>query len=154
MSATNTLHHAGQSLWLDNITRSLLDSGTLKTYIKELSVTGLTSNPTIFDHAIRNSLAYDAAIAPLEPKDVVRGQFRGYRAEKGVARDSQTETFAALRFEINSWRWKGVPLFIRAGKNLPVTCTELMVRFKRRGKCLRPTESSRIIFGSGSVPRW
>jgi transaldolase len=63
MSATNALHHAGQSLWLDNITRGLLDSGTLKTYIKELSITGLTSNPTIFDHAIRNSLAYDPAIA-------------------------------------------------------------------------------------------
>ncbi len=71
------------------------------------------------------------AIPPLEAKDVVRGQFRGYRAEKGVAKDSKTETFAAIRFEINSWRWKGVPFYIRAGKNLPVTCTELMVRLKR-----------------------
>jgi transaldolase len=62
MSATNQLHNAGQSLWLDNITRDLLDSGTLKRYIDELSVTGLTSNPTIFDHAIKNSSAYDAAI--------------------------------------------------------------------------------------------
>jgi transaldolase len=52
----------GQSLWLDNITRDLLNSGTLKRYIDELSVTGLTSNPTIFDHAIKNSAAYDAAI--------------------------------------------------------------------------------------------
>jgi transaldolase len=62
MKATQLLHELGQSLWLDNITRDLLDSGTLKRYIDELSVTGLTSNPTIFDHAIKNSTAYDAAI--------------------------------------------------------------------------------------------
>src|SRR6202789_3329717 len=62
MKATQELHNLGQSIWLDNITRDLLDSGTLKRYIDELSVTGLTSNPTIFDHAIKNSAAYDAAI--------------------------------------------------------------------------------------------
>lgn len=62
MKATRLLHNLGQSLWLDNITRDLLDSGTLEGYIEELSVTGLTSNPTIFDHAIKNSKAYDAAI--------------------------------------------------------------------------------------------
>jgi transaldolase len=62
MKATQLLHNLGQSLWLDNITRDLLNSGTLKRYIDELSVTGLTSNPTIFDHAIKNSSAYDAAI--------------------------------------------------------------------------------------------
>jgi transaldolase len=62
MKATKLLHNLGQSLWLDNITRDLLNSGTLKRYIDELSVTGLTSNPTIFDHAIKNSRAYDAAI--------------------------------------------------------------------------------------------
>jgi transaldolase len=62
MKATQMLHELGQSLWLDNITRDLLDSGTLKRYIDELSVTGLTSNPTIFDNAIKNSTAYDAAI--------------------------------------------------------------------------------------------
>jgi len=62
MKATQLLHNLGQSLWLDNITRDLLNSGTLKRYIEELSVTGLTSNPTIFDHAIKNSTAYDAAI--------------------------------------------------------------------------------------------
>src|SRR2546425_11089984 len=62
MKATQTLHERGQSLWLDNITRDLLDSGTLARYIDQLSVTGLTSNPTIFDHAIKNSSAYDAAI--------------------------------------------------------------------------------------------
>jgi len=62
MKATQQLHNLGQSIWLDNITRDLLTTGTLKRYIDELSVTGLTSNPTIFDHAIKNSTAYDAAI--------------------------------------------------------------------------------------------
>jgi len=62
MKATQLLHNLGQSLWLDNITRDLLNTGTLKRYIDELSVTGLTSNPTIFDHAIKNSSTYDAAI--------------------------------------------------------------------------------------------
>jgi transaldolase len=62
MKATQLLHDLGQSIWLDNITRDLLNSGTLKRYIDELSVTGLTSNPTIFDHAIKNSTAYDAPI--------------------------------------------------------------------------------------------
>src|SRR5438445_8558532 len=62
MKATQMLHDLGQSLWLDNITRDLLNSGTLQRYIDELSVTGLTSNPTIFDHAIKNSPAYDSPI--------------------------------------------------------------------------------------------
>ena len=62
MKATQALHDLGQSIWLDNITRDLLDNGTLKRYIDELSVTGLTSNPTIFEHAIKNSPAYDDAI--------------------------------------------------------------------------------------------
>jgi transaldolase len=62
MKATQLLHNLGQSIWLDNITRDLLDSGTLKQYIEDLSVTGLTSNPTIFENAIRNSASYDAAI--------------------------------------------------------------------------------------------
>jgi transaldolase len=62
MNATQRLHDLGQSIWLDNITRDLLTSGTLNRYIDELSVTGLTSNPTIFDHAIKNSASYDAAI--------------------------------------------------------------------------------------------
>src|SRR5580704_16435970 len=62
MNPTKSLHNLGQSLWLDNITRDLLNSGTLQRYIDELSVTGLTSNPTIFDHAIKNSTAYDEPI--------------------------------------------------------------------------------------------
>ncbi len=65
MKATKELHDLGQSLWLDNITRDLLDTGTLKRYIDELSVTGLTSNPTIFEHAISKSKSYDAEIGRL-----------------------------------------------------------------------------------------
>jgi len=71
------------------------------------------------------------AIPPLKVEDVVRGQFREYRDEKGVAKNSQTETFAALKLDINSWRWKGVPFYIRAGKCLPVTCTEIIGRFRK-----------------------
>jgi glucose-6-phosphate 1-dehydrogenase len=71
------------------------------------------------------------AIAPLTAGNIVRGQFKGYRSEKGVSPDSKTETFAALRFEINSWRWQGVPFYIRAGKCLPVTSTELLIRLRR-----------------------
>ena len=71
------------------------------------------------------------AIPPLKAEDLIRGQFRGYRNEKGVAPDSQIETFAALRLEIDSWRWKGVPFYIRAGKCLPVTCAEIVVRFRQ-----------------------
>src|SRR5579859_6287348 len=65
MNATRELHNLGQSLWLDNITRDLLDNGTLKRYIDEFSITGLTSNPTIFEHAISNSKSYDAEIGRL-----------------------------------------------------------------------------------------
>ena len=65
MKATQLLHNLGQSLWLDNITRDLLNTGTLKRYIDELSVTGLTSNPTIFDHAITHSKSYDSEIQRL-----------------------------------------------------------------------------------------
>jgi glucose-6-phosphate 1-dehydrogenase len=71
------------------------------------------------------------AIPPLEANNLVRGQFRGYRKENGVAPDSQVETFAALRLDVNTWRWQGVPFYIRAGKCLPVTCTELVVRLRR-----------------------
>jgi glucose-6-phosphate 1-dehydrogenase len=70
------------------------------------------------------------AIPPLNQEDVVRGQFRGYRNEPGVAKDSKMETYAALRLEVDSWRWKGVPFYIRAGKCLPVTCTEVVARLR------------------------
>ena len=70
-------------------------------------------------------------IRPLSPEDLVRGQFRGYRQEDGVARDSMVETFAAARLRIDSPRWDGVPFFIRAGKRLPTTMTEVLVTLKR-----------------------
>ena len=70
-------------------------------------------------------------IRPLRLRDVVRGQFRGYRDEPGVKADSQTETFVALRLEINSWRWKDVPFYIRTGKSLPVTATEVIVKLRQ-----------------------
>jgi glucose-6-phosphate 1-dehydrogenase len=82
------------------------------------------------------------AIPPLSEKDVLRGQFRGYSAEKGVAPNSKTETFAALRLQIDSWRWQGVPFFVRAGKCLPVTSTEVLVRLRRPP----------AIYGSADLP--
>ena len=70
------------------------------------------------------------AMRPVQPQQVVRGQFRGYRAEPGVAPRSQVETFAALCLHIDTWRWAGVPFYIRTGKRLPVTATEVMVKLK------------------------
>ena len=70
-------------------------------------------------------------IRSLEPGDVVRGQFRGYREEPGVSPTSKVETFAALRLWIDSWRWEGVPILVRAGKGMPVTATEVRVQLKR-----------------------
>jgi glucose-6-phosphate 1-dehydrogenase len=70
-------------------------------------------------------------IQPLDPKHLIRGQFKGYKNEKGVAPDSQVETFAAVRLEIQSWRWSGVPFLIRAGKCLPVTTTEVLVKLRK-----------------------
>ena len=71
------------------------------------------------------------AMRPLAPEDMVRGQFRGYRSEPGVKPNSTVETFGALKLEIDSWRWRGVPFYIRAGKNLPATCTEIVVRLRQ-----------------------
>jgi len=71
------------------------------------------------------------AIPPLQAKSIVRGQFQGYRNEPGVAPGSTVETFVALQLEIDSWRWQGVPFYIRAGKCLPVTCAEVVVRLRR-----------------------
>ena len=71
------------------------------------------------------------AIPPIDANNLVRGQFRGYRRKRESRPDSKTETFAALRLEVDSWRWKGVPFYIRAGKNLPVTCTEVVARLRK-----------------------
>jgi glucose-6-phosphate 1-dehydrogenase len=70
------------------------------------------------------------AIRPLTPADIVRGQFRGYRAERGVAENSNVETFAALRLSIDTWRWADVPFYVRAGKCLPLSATEVVVNLK------------------------
>jgi glucose-6-phosphate 1-dehydrogenase len=79
------------------------------------------------------------SVRALGPNDLVRGQFRGYREESGVARDSQVETFAALRLQIDSWRWQGVPIYLRAGKSLPVTCTEVVARLRTPPSVLYPS---------------
>ena len=71
------------------------------------------------------------SMRPLVPEELVRGQYEGYRDEPGVAADSQAETFAALRLHIDTWRWAGVPFYIRTGKRLPLTTTEVMVRLKQ-----------------------
>jgi glucose-6-phosphate 1-dehydrogenase len=71
------------------------------------------------------------AIRPLDPANVVRGQYRGYRQEEGVAPDSQVETFAAVKLCVDTWRWADVPVYIRAGKYLPVRATEIVVELKR-----------------------
>ena len=97
-------------------------------------LTNLTMDPPIRpdSESIRDEkVKILKAIAPMTEKSVVRGQFRGYRSEPGVAPDSNTETFAALHCEINSWRWQGVPIYMRAGKCLPVTCTEVLIRLRR-----------------------
>jgi glucose-6-phosphate 1-dehydrogenase len=74
------------------------------------------------------------AIRPLRAEDVVRGQYEGYRRVPGVAPGSPVETFVAVKLEIDSWRWAGVPIYVRAGKMMPVTCTEALVEFKRPPK--------------------
>jgi glucose-6-phosphate 1-dehydrogenase len=86
------------------------------------------------------------AMRPLTARDVVRGQFRGYRAEHGVAPQSQMETFAAMRVRVENWRWAGVPMFIRAGKCLPVTTTEVFVQLKHPPRIVfddDPTDTGR-----------
>ena len=86
--------------------------------------------------SIRNEKAKVLKSIPdIKPEDVVRGQFDGYLNEKGVAPNSHVETFAALKFYVNSWRWSGVPFYIRAGKNLPITCLEVMALMR----CPPPT---------------
>ncbi|HEY2745044.1 MAG TPA: glucose-6-phosphate dehydrogenase [Polyangia bacterium] len=95
---------------------------------------------------------------PLDPSSVVRGQFVGYRNEPGVAADSDVETYAAVRLQLDSWRWKGVPFFIRAGKCLPVTATEVLVRLTRsplsrfgdaEGNCVRLRLTPDVIISLG-----
>ena len=87
---------------------------------------------TTYQESIRDEqVKVFRAIRALSPGDLVRGQFRGYRQEQGVAPESTVETFAAVRLHVDSWRWDGVPFFIRAGKCLPITTTEVLVTLKR-----------------------
>src|SRR5450432_350562 len=93
-------------------------------------------------------------ILPLDPKNLVRGQFKGYKTEKGVPPDSAVETFAALRLEIQSWRWSGVPFLIRAGKCLPVTTTEVVVKLRKPPLDVLGDESSNLFrfrLGPGEI---
>jgi glucose-6-phosphate 1-dehydrogenase len=93
----------------------------------------LTMEPPIGAHpdALRDEkVKVLKSIRPLDPGSLVRGQFRGYRDEEGVAPDSNVETFAAVRLHIDSWRWAGVPIFVRAGKRLPITATEVLVSLR------------------------
>jgi glucose-6-phosphate 1-dehydrogenase len=101
-----------------------------------------------YEEAIRDEqVKVFRAIRPLNPRDLVRGQFAGYRAEKGVRRDSTVETFAAIRLAVESWRWDGVPFFIRTGKSLPVSTTEVLVTLKRPPlRRLVPEESNYLRF--------
>ena len=83
---------------------------------------------------------------PFAPEDVLRGQFRGDRSEPGVKPDSEVETFSALKLAIDSWRWRGVPFYIRSGKNLPVTCTEIVVRLREAPTMCRQSDLKRNHF--------
>jgi len=103
------------------------------------------------DDAIRHEKARILrAVQPLTAQDIVRGQFKGYRQEKGVAAGSDVETYVAVRLFIDTWRWAGVPFYIRAGKCLPVTCTEVVVKYRRPPldtfpeAIKRPTNSLRL----------
>jgi glucose-6-phosphate 1-dehydrogenase len=89
------------------------------------------------------------AIPPIEPRSVVRGQYKGYRQESGVNSDSKMETFAAIRMEVDSWRWTGVPFLISAGKFMPVTATEVIVKLKKSPLWKLPAGSNYFRFRLG-----
>jgi glucose-6-phosphate 1-dehydrogenase len=103
---------------------------------------------TTYHEAIRDEqVKVFRTMRPLSPDDVVRGQFRGYRKEKGVAPDSTVETFAAARLHIDTWRWDGVPFFVRAGKNLGTTTTEVLVTLRRPPLSrLSPRDTNYVLF--------
>jgi glucose-6-phosphate 1-dehydrogenase len=99
--------------------------------LQVVSLLAMEAPLTTYSESIRDEqVKVFRAIGALRTPDVVRGQYRGYRSEPGVAPDSRVETFAAMRLNIESWRWDGVPIFIRAGKRLPVTTTEVLVNLK------------------------
>jgi glucose-6-phosphate 1-dehydrogenase len=113
------------------------EAGAIRDVVQNhmLQVVGfLAMEPPIatYQEAVRDEQAkVFRAIRPLSPEDLVRGQYSGYRQEEGVAPDSTVETFAAVRLHVDSWRWEGVPFYIRAGKRLPASTTEVLVTLKR-----------------------
>jgi glucose-6-phosphate 1-dehydrogenase len=129
------------------------ETGAIRDVVQNhlLQVIGfLAMEPPIatYQEAIRDEqVKVFRAIRPLHPDDLVRGQFRGYRQEEGVAANSTVETFAAVRLHLDSWRWDGVPFFIRAGKCLPLSTTEVLVTLKRPPlRRLGPEETNYLRF--------
>ena len=99
--------------------------------LQVVSYLAMEAPSSTYAEAIRDEQAKVLrTIRPMSVENMVRGQFRGYRDEPGVAKDSGMATYAALRFDVDSWRWEGVPFCVRAGKSLEMTCTELMIEFK------------------------
>jgi glucose-6-phosphate 1-dehydrogenase len=113
------------------------EAGTIRDVVQNhlLQVVGflaMEAPTTAYSESLRDEqVKVFRQIRPLGPESLVRGQFKGYRDEPGVAPDSRVETFAAVRLYVDSWRWEGVPFFIRAGKSLPVTATEVLVELRR-----------------------
>jgi glucose-6-phosphate 1-dehydrogenase len=132
------------------------DTGAIRDVVQNhlLQVVGyLAMEPPISVEADRvrdEQVKVFRAISPIRPESVVRGQFEGYLKEPGVAKGSTVETFAAVRLEVDSWRWAGVPFLIRAGKCLPLTATEVLVDLKRPPMSrLSPEESNYFRFRLG-----
>jgi glucose-6-phosphate 1-dehydrogenase len=116
-----------------------------------VSLLAMEPPATTYHESIRDEKAKILrTIRPLDPADLVRGQFRGYRDEEGVAPDSRVETFAAIRLHIDTWRWDGVPFYIRAGKRLATTATEVLATLKRPPlSTLSPGEANHVRFRVG-----
>ncbi len=131
--------------------------------LQVISYLAMEAPSSTYAEAIRDEQAKVLrTIRPMSPENMVRGQFRGYRDEPGVAKDSYMATYAALRLHVDSWRWDGVPFFVRAGKSLAMTCTEVMVELKnppqvvfkepvpRMGNYLRFRLSPRVMIALGA----
>jgi glucose-6-phosphate 1-dehydrogenase len=130
VTMAETLDVAGRGAFYDGVgaIRDVVQNHVLQT----VSILAMEPPSGHTAEALRNEkFKLLDSVRPLRPQDVVRGQYAGYRKEPGVGRDSNVETYVALRLGIDTWRWGGVPFFIRAGKCLPVTATEVVVELKR-----------------------
>src|SRR5262249_37592662 len=107
--------------------------GVVQTHLlKVVAVVAMEPPTSVYAESIRDEqVKVFRMIPPMKPSQLVRGHFRGYRNEPGVAANSEVETYAAVRFEVDSWRWAGVPFLIRAGECLKTTATEVLVKLKR-----------------------